>query len=121
VRPDQWAIAEARLSPPTGRVVAVLSDDESTRLEMQIRRTGSGEAVTAIEDRGISLFAAGSDGELAAAVGHYLSAHGFLRFAEDIETHEEEPPRPERLDVDAIWTHGDDFGLAANESEEAHA
>jgi hypothetical protein len=121
VRPDQWAIAEARLSPPTGRLVAVLSDDESTRLEMQIRRTGSGEAVTAIEDRGISLFAARSDDELAAAVGRYLSAHGFLRFAEDIETHEEGPPRPERLDPDAIWTHGDDFGLAANESEEAHA
>jgi hypothetical protein len=118
VRPDQWAIAEARLSPPDGQLVAVLSDDEGTRLEMQIRRTGAGEAVTAIEDRGISFFAAPSDEDLGAVVGRYLAAQGFLRFAEDIEIRAEEAPRPERLDADAIWTHGDDFGI---QSEEAHA
>ena len=121
VRADQWAIAEARLSPPTGQLIAVLSDDDSTRLEMQIRRTGAGEAVTAIEDRGITVFATGTEDELAAVVGRYLSAHGFLRFAEDTEIRAEEAPRPEFLDADAIWSHGDDFGIATNESEEAHA
>jgi hypothetical protein len=121
VRPDQWALAEARLSDARGQLVAVLSDDEGTRLEMAIRRTGAGESVTAIEDRGISLFVAGSDEELAGAVGSYLAAQGFLRFAQDVEIQPEQAARVERLDADAIWTHGDDFGVAAHDSEEAHA
>jgi hypothetical protein len=88
---------------------------------MAIRRTGSGESTTAIEDRGISVFAADSDEELAGAVGRYLAARGFLPFAEEIEIHPAETPRAERLDPDTIWTRRDDFGVAANDSEEAHA
>jgi hypothetical protein len=121
VRRDQWALAEARLSDLHGRLVAYLSDDQGTRLEMAIRRTGAGESIAAIDDRGISFFAADSDEELAGAVGRYLAAQGFLRFAQEIEIHPEEKPRAERLDADTIWTHGDDFDVAANESEEAHA
>jgi hypothetical protein len=122
VRPDQWALAEGPLSDARGRLVAYLSDDDGTRLETAIRRTGAGESVTAIEDRGISLFAAGSDEELAGTVGSYLAAQGFLRFAQEIEVQPEEAPRAERLDADAIWTRGDDFAVAANEeAEEAHA
>jgi hypothetical protein len=121
VRPDQWALAEARLSDPHARLVAYLATDEGTHLEMAIRRSGAGESTTAIEERGISVFAAASDHELADAVGRYLTAQGFLRFAEELEIHPMQAPHAERLDADAIWTHGDDFGVGANESEEAHA
>jgi hypothetical protein len=121
VRPDQWALAEARLSEARGRLVAYLADDQSTRLEMAIRRSGSGESTTAIEDRGISVFAADSDEELAGAVGRYLAARGFLPFADEIEIQPAETPHAERLDPDTIWTRRDDFGVAANDSEEAHA
>jgi hypothetical protein len=121
VRRDQWALAEARLSEVGGRLVAYLADDQGTRLELAIRRTGAGESVTAIEDRGISAFAADSDAELAGVVGRYLAAQGFLRFAEEIELHPAQTPHAERLDPDTIWTRGDDFAVVANNSEEAHA
>jgi hypothetical protein len=118
VRPDQWALAEARLSDTGTRLVAYLADDEGTLLEAAIRRTGAGESTTAIEDRGISVFAADSDEELAGAVGRYLAAEGFLRFAEEIEIRPAEAPHPERLDADTIRG---DFGVITNHSEEAHA
>ena len=121
VRPDQWALAEARLSEARGRLVAYLTDDQGTRLEMAVRRTGAGESTTAIEDRGISAFAADSDEDLAGAVGRYLAARRFLRFAEEIEIQPAETQHAERLDPDTIWTRRDDFGVAANDSEEAHA
>ena len=121
VRPDQWAIAEARLSDARGQLVAYLADDQGTRLEMAIRRSGAGESTTAIVDRGVSVFSADSDGDLADVVGRYLAAEGFLRFAEEIEIHPATAPQPERLDADTIWTRGDDFGVSVNDSEEAHA
>ena len=121
VRRDQWTLAEARLSDRHARLVAYLADEEGTRLEMAIRRTGAGESITAIEDRGISVFAADSDGALGDAVGRYLAAQGFLRFAEEIELQPAQTPHAERLDPNTIWTRGDDFGVAANNSEEAHA
>jgi hypothetical protein len=120
VRPDQWAIADPRLTDPHGRLVAYLNDDEGTRLELAIRRTAVGESMTAIEDRGISVFASDSDEGLAAGVGRYLAGQGFVRFAEEIEVHPLETPRAERLEAETIWTHGDDFAVAANDSEEAH-
>jgi hypothetical protein len=120
VRPDQWALSEARLQDTGRRLVAHLSDDDGTRLEMAIRRTGAGEALTALEDRGISFFAAGSEEELADAVGVYLASHGFVRFAQEIEIHAAPAPRAERLEADAIRTHSDDFAIAAPASEEAH-
>jgi hypothetical protein len=103
------------------RLATVLSDDEGTRLEIAVRRTAAGESVTAIEDRGISFFVADSDEQLADVVGTYLAGHGFLRFADEIDVSPEKAPRADRLDADTIWTHGDDFGIAANESEEALA
>lgn len=121
VRRDQWTLAEARLSDSHARLVAYLADEQGTRLEMAIRRTGAGESTTAIEDRGISVFAADSDEDLAGAVGRYLAAQGFLRFAEEIETQSAETPHAERLDPNTIWTRDDDFAVAANNSEEDHA
>src|SRR5919197_41300 len=121
VRRDQWTLAEARLSDAHARLVAYLADDQGTRLETAIRRSGAGESTTAIEDRGISVFAADSDEELAGAVGRYLAAQGFLRFAEEIELQPAQTPQAERLDPNTIWTRGDDFGVAAKNSEEAHA
>jgi hypothetical protein len=121
VRRDQWALAEARLSDVGGRLVAYLADDRGTRLELAIRRTGAGESVTAIEDRGISAFAADSDEELAGVVGRYLAAQGFLRFAEEIEIHPAQRPHAERLDPNTIWTRGDDFAVVTDNPEEAHA
>jgi hypothetical protein len=121
VRRDQWTLAEARLSGAHARLVAYLAYEQGTRLEMAIRRSGAGESITAIEDRGISVFAADSDEELAGAVGRYLTAQGFLRFAEEVELQPAQTPHAERLDPNTIWTRGDDFGIAANDSEEAHA
>jgi hypothetical protein len=121
VRRDQWTLAEARLSDRHARLVAYLADEQGTRLEMAIRRSGAGESITAIEDRGISVFAADSDEDLAGAVGRYLAAQGFLRFAEKVELQPAQTPPAERLDPNTIWTRGDDFGVAANDSEEAHA
>jgi hypothetical protein len=121
VRPDQWALSEARLQDTGRRLVAHLSDDDGTRLEMAIRRTGAGEALTAVEDRGISFFVAGSEEELADALGVYLTVHGFMRFAQEVEIQAAPAPRAERLDAGAIRTHGDDFAVAAPGSEEAHA
>jgi hypothetical protein len=120
VRPDQWAIAEARVHDTGWRLVAYLSDD-GTRLEMAIRRSDAGEVLTAVEDRGINFFAAGSQEELADTVGRYLTARGFVRFAQEIEVQAAPAPRAERLDADAIRTHGDDFAVAAPASEEGHA
>jgi hypothetical protein len=121
VRRDQWTLAEARLSDAHRSLVAYLRDEQGSRLNMAIRRSGAGESITAIEDRGISVFAADSDEDLARAVGRYLAAQGFVRFAEEAELHPAETPRAERLDPNTIWTRGDDFGVAANNSEEAHA
>jgi hypothetical protein len=118
VRRDEWALAEARLSGVSGRLVAFLADDQGTRLELAIRRTGAGESATAIEDRGISVFTADSDEELATAVGRYLAGQGFLRFAEEIELHPADTPRAERLDADTIWTRRGDFAVGATRSEE---
>jgi hypothetical protein len=121
IRPDQWALAESRLDDTARRLVAHLSDDDGTRLELAIQRTGAGELVAAVEDRGINCFAAESDEELAHAVGVYLTAQGFARFAQEIEIRAAPAPRAERLDADAIRTHGDDFEIAAHASEEADA
>ena len=48
---------------------------------------------------------------LAATVGGYLREHDFLRFATDIEIETVTAPRAERLEPDAIRTHGGDAGI----------
>jgi hypothetical protein len=104
VRPEIWAAAERRTEDSGSRLVAFLDDGESTRLELNIRRTGAGDFVVALEDRHINVFLAHSESALARQVGTYLTAGGFLRFADEVEIHAAQAPRAERLETDSIWT-----------------
>lgn len=104
VRPEVWARAEARTEDAGASLVAYLSDEDATRLELAIRRTGAGDVAVALEDRGISVFLAADESALADCVGAYLARHDFLRFATEVEVHAASPPRAERLDADEIWT-----------------
>jgi hypothetical protein len=105
VRPEIWAAAERRTEDAGTRLVAYLDDGESTRLSLNVRRTGAGDFAVALEDSHINVFLARSENALCRQVGSYLAAGGFLRFAEEVEIHPAEPPRSERLDTDSIWTH----------------
>jgi hypothetical protein len=122
VREEIWQAAERSTEDTTRRLVAYLSDEDSTILELPIRRTGFGELATALHDRGgINVFVAPDEDGLAAVVGRYLAAEEFLRFATEVEVHAAEAPRPERLDADSIWTSGDGYAAAAfSHTEEAH-
>jgi hypothetical protein len=120
VREEIWAAAERNTSDTGRRLVAYLSDDERTTLELAIRRTGFGETVTALEDRGINVLLAADEDALATSVGRYLAAHDFLRFASEIEIHDASPERAERLDADSIWTSGHGSTVAPAEPEEVH-
>ena len=104
VRPEIWAVAEARTEDPGTRLVAYLSDAEVTRLELAVRRTGAGDVAVAVEDRGINLFLASDEDGLATQVGRHLAGTEFLRFAEEVEIHTAEAPRAERLGVESIGT-----------------
>ena len=102
VRPEIWAAAEARTEDAGSRLVAHLTDDDSTRLEVEVRRTGAGDVAVAIEDRGINVFLAPAEDALATQVGHHLAGSEFLRFTTEVEIHPAEPPRAERLGVESI-------------------
>ena len=102
VRPEIWAAAEARTEDAGARLVAHLTDDEATRLELVVRRTGAGEVAAAIEDRGINVFLAPDEDALAAEVGHHLAGAEFLRFTTEVEIHRADARRAERLGVDSI-------------------
>jgi hypothetical protein len=116
VRPEVWADAERRLAATGACLVGHLVDEDGTRLELPIRRTAAGDLATALEDDGITAFLARDEEELAADVGRYLTAHGFLRFADEIELAAATRPRAERLEADDIWTHGEE--IAVHELEE---
>jgi hypothetical protein len=105
VRPEIWESVEARTTDSGSRLVAWMTDDEGTRLELGIRRLPTGDVCAAFADPGINAFLAGSEDELASMVGVHLHRSGFLRFAQEIEIHAAEAPRAERLDTEAIWTH----------------
>ncbi|MFL5895604.1 MAG: hypothetical protein ACJ76Z_10910 [Thermoleophilaceae bacterium] len=105
VRSEIWRAAEQRLEPTTTRLVAHLTDEEMTTIEMVVYRTGTGDFVTALEDRGINILVAPSDDGLASAVGRLLEQGGFLRYAAEVEIHHAAPPRAERLEPDEIWTN----------------
>ena len=105
VRPEIWTVAAARTDYAGASLVAYLTDDDATRLELEIRRTGAGDVAAAIEDRGITVFLASEPDALASSIGRYLHSHGFLRFPEEVEIHAAAPPRAERLDTDSIWLH----------------
>jgi hypothetical protein len=124
VRPEIWESVEARTEDAGRRLIAYLTDDEGTRLELGVRRTSGGEVCAAFADPGINAFLADSEDALASMVGNHLHRTGFLRFAQEIEIHAAEPPRAERLDAEAIWTHGDGMphrdDVAVDEPEEVH-
>ena len=111
VRPEIWAATESRANAAGSRLVAYLSDDEATRLELTVLRTGAGDVALALEDRGINVFLAPDEDALAIQVGHHLIGAGFLRFAEEVEVHPAEAPRADRLEVESI----------TKEPEEVHA
>jgi hypothetical protein len=105
VRPEIWAAAEARTEDAGSRLVAHLSDDAATRLELEVRRTGAGDVAVAIEDRGINVFLGPDEDALATQVGHHLAGSEFLRFTTEVEIHPAEAPRAERLGVESIRAH----------------
>jgi hypothetical protein len=122
LRPEIWAQAEQRTVDEGRTLVAHMSDDDQTRLELSIRYTGAGDVAAALIDSEISAFLAPDEDALARQVGRYLHERGFLRFAEEIEIHTVPAPRPERLEADEIWTFGDGADgigtVAANRPEE---
>ena len=105
VRPEIWEAVEARTVDAGLRIVAFLTDDEGTRLELPVRRLGPGDLCAAFADTGINAFLADDEDALASMVGNHLHRSGFLRFPQEIEIHAAEAPRAERLDTEAIWTH----------------
>ena len=104
VREEIWQDAERNTEDTGARLVAYLTDEEATTLEMPIRRTGFGEVVTALEDQGITALLAPDPEALADLAGRYLAENDFLRFSTEVEIHAAATPRAERLDADAIWT-----------------
>ncbi|HYY23234.1 MAG TPA: hypothetical protein VE780_15290 [Thermoleophilaceae bacterium] len=122
VRPEIWAGAERRTEDAGTRLIAYLTDDETTRLELGVRRTGAGDLAVALEDRGINVFLGLDEDDLARQLGRHLAASDFLRFAEEVEIHAAEAPRAERLGVESIRTDGGDASaFHHDEPEEVHA
>jgi hypothetical protein len=128
LRPSVWSQAEARTTDAGTRLSAYLSDELATQLELAVRRTGAGDVVTALEDRGITVFLAPDEQVLAHRVGRYLVDQDFLDSAARIDVRAVEPPRAERLEADEIWTHGEtvlatgssDRGNRDQQQEETH-
>ena len=104
VRPEIWRGAEQRLEPTGTRLIAHLTDDDSSRLELPVLRMGTGDLVAALEDRGINVLLAPDADALALSVGRLLEQTGFLRYAQEVEIHHAAPPRRERLEPEDIWT-----------------
>jgi hypothetical protein len=126
VRPEIWAAAQARTEDAGSRLVAHLTDGASTRLELEVRRTGAGDVAAAIEDRGINVFLAPDEGALATQVGHHLAGSDFLRGAEEVVVEPPTTPRAELLGVDEITTSnepsiGGSTGGEAPRVKEVHA
>jgi hypothetical protein len=117
VRPEIWSAAERQTTDTGRRLVAYLSDDDVSTLELVVRATGFGEVVTALDDRGIDVFLATDEAALADAVGRYLAVHDFVRFPTEIEVRDVAAERPERLDSEQAWTSGGDYAAAAFATE----
>ena len=73
VRPEIWAVAEERTESAETHLVAHISDDDTTRLEMSVRRTGAGDVAVAVEDRGVNVFLGPDESSLATQVGEHLA------------------------------------------------
>lgn len=104
VRPDVWLEAEKRTADAGSRLVAQLSDDDSTRLRLAVRRTGAGDVAAAIEHHGINVFLAPDEEALATQVGHHLAGADFLNHTAEVEIHHHEPPGAESLVGDSVRT-----------------
>jgi hypothetical protein len=104
VRPEIWAAAEERTEDSGLRLVAYLTDHETTTLELGVRATGAGDVCAALEDRGINVFLAPDADALAQRVGTFLAGSGFVRFAAEVEIHDARVRRADQLDADAIGT-----------------
>ena len=105
VRPEIWAAAETRTEDAGIRLVAHLTDDDATRLELAVRRTGGGDLAVALEDRGVNVFLAPDEEWLARLVGTHLTGADFLRSAAEVQVHLADAPRAERLGVESIRAH----------------
>jgi hypothetical protein len=114
VRPEIWARTE-ELTDATERQLRCFLEGAGD-LRVPIRHTAAGEVAAALQEERITVFLAGDDDALAAAVGRYLSAAGFLRHADDVRVEATAPPPSESLDPDAIWTGG-----AREEASSSHA
>jgi hypothetical protein len=102
VQPEIWARTE-EVTDPTNRSLQSFIEGGS-ELRLPIRHTAAGEVCAALQEHGITVFLAGDDDALAATVGRYLAAAGFLRHREDIRVETRTPAPAESLDPDAIWT-----------------
>jgi hypothetical protein len=101
VRPEIWARTE-ELTDSTSQLLACYLDDGEA-LELPIRHTAAGEAVTALDQGGINVFLAGDEQALGAVVASHLVASGHLAHAEDLRVEERRRAPSERLDPDQIW------------------
>ena len=106
VRPEIWARTE-RLTDPTERSLECYLED-GQGLSVPIRHTSAGELVAGLEEDGITVFLAGDEDALAAAIGRYLVDAGFLSHAEDLRVEARRAAPADRLDPDQIWTHEQD-------------
>ena len=102
VRPEIWARTE-ELTDPTNRSLSAQLDGDTT-LDVPVRHTAAGESVGAIRDLGIAVFLAGDSDSLAAVIGRYLVAAGFLGDPADLRPELIRETPPERLDPDSIRT-----------------
>ncbi len=110
VRPEIWARTEELTDATARRLECQL--EGGPELHLPIRHTAAGEVVAAIKEHDITVFLAGDDEALAASVGRYLVAAGFLRHRDDLRMETRTAPPPESLDPDTIWTGAgarDDF------------
>ena len=85
VRPEIWERTGELTDEVGRRLVCWLEGEDSTPLELPLRRTAAGELVTALEDDGITVFVAAEEPILAKRLGQYLSGSGFLRFQDSVE------------------------------------
>jgi hypothetical protein len=102
VRPEIWARTE-ELTDPTSRCLECFMDGAG-ELRLPIRHTAAGEVVAALQEERITVFLGGDEEALAASVGGYLTAAGFLRHPEDVRVESDAVPPPESLDPAEITT-----------------
>jgi hypothetical protein len=102
VRSEIWARTEEVTDATQRRLECFM--EGAAELRLPIRHTAAGEVCSALQEQGITVFLAGDDDALAATVGLYLVATGFLRNAQDLRIEIEAAAPAESLDPDSIWT-----------------